>query len=667
MATQISFDNRIISIPGAYSTIRSGITNPALALAFGNSLIIDTGSSKNSGGFFGGGAGINGTLKQGKDSIYTFDNTRDFRNFIRGGLHWLLAGPLFLPGGGATGGVSSLTYIKAATTVPATINIPFGAQDESDSDADPDNDGDLTIQVRNEGYVGNGVLGDETRALATITITAAGATGNEISVTVQGEDAGTYTVQAGNNIAAVVIGLAAALTANGLVTVVSTNATQIIIRAPRGLAAEINGVSPVIGVTGSVAGSTGAFSGGVEGTKLTRGYAAIVVAGQSEPTKYIVQFWRGTFKGTDEAISTGTPYDGLSELSTKPELIVQSPEISTVQELVTWMQDTTGDGFAFNNFFYLSDYTIGTDADEILPQDLTNNYIKASGGSESYSIDDLNDVLDAISDQNWDFILSDNWGTQARSANNLAILDWITNTAKIKPDLYVAGGSTVGEWNSGSTSSVSLAQAFDTQYVTIVHGGAKVTDIGGRSFKEYKSIYKAADMLGREAGLPPQVPLTFKGLGIQGELHQLTDKEVKLGLTEGVLMSRLDNGSFDIVKGINTLQNNSLLVNPDGTTHSKQLARIIRQLNKEIVVNAKQQLLKKPNGANRNTVAPEDVKAWLEGYLNSKVATNQDDDLILSFQNVEVVINQDAYEVTYGFIPNGEISFLLFTGVLLDA
>jgi len=241
-------------------------------------------------------------------------------------------------------------------------------------------------------------------------------------------------------------------------------------------------------------------------------------------------------------------------------------------------------------------------------------------------------------------------------------LDWVTNTAKIKPDIYVAAGETVGEF----ASSITVAQSYDSQYVTTVHGGIKITDIGGKSFKEYDSIVHAAYLLGREAGLEPQVPLTFKNIGIQGELHALKDREVNQGLDAGVLMTRLDAGSFEVVKGINTLQNNAFLVNPDGTTHSKQLARIIRQINKEIVVNAKQQLLKKPNGPNRNTVSPEDVKTWTEAFLNSKVATDTQDGLIISFSAVNVTVNGDAYEITYQFQPNFEVSFLIFNSIIVD-
>jgi hypothetical protein len=663
MATKIFFRGKQESIPGAYSQIKSGIKNPALSLAYGNTLLINTGSDK----FFAGGAGINGELKNGKAAHVTFDNLGDTRRLIKGGVWWLLAGPMFLPGGGATAGISSLTYIKAATTVPAEIFIPFGATDESDSDLDITNDGSLTIKVRDEGYNGNGVLGDETRAKATITVTNAGAAGDVLGILIDGETVGAYTVETGDTIATVVAGIAAAIDENGLSAVFSQNATQVVIYAPSGYADELNGIAATVSVTGSVAASSSTFAGGIEGTILTRGYAASLDIGEMDTSKYVLKFYRGTFKGYDGIISNSTPapYDGLAEISTRPELVAQSPEVDTVQELVDWMQDETGEGFIFNQYFYLSSYTIASATDEILPEDLVNN-IRAVGGTESYSSEDLADVLDSIEDLNFDFIIADNWGDNARSQNNLAIVDYITNVAVIQPDLYIGGGQTEGEFSGNSLASVELARAFDSQNVVIVHGGPNVTAVGRRGFKEYDSIYKAAVALGRIAGIQPQNPPTFKGLGIQGEQHPLKKKQIRLGLDAGVLMTRLDNGSFEIIKGVNTLQNNTYLANPDGTTHSIQLGRIERQLNKEIVVNSKEALLKKPNGANRNTVSPEDVKAWLEGYLDSKIATNQDDDLIISYQAVTVTRSGDAYDITYAFEANTEVSFLVFTGTVID-
>lgn len=661
MATQWNFNGKVTKIPGVYSRITSGIRNPSLSLGFGNTLLINTGSEK----FFTGGAGINGTLASGKDSHYTFDNSRDWKNFLGGGMWWLLAGPMFSPGGGATSGISSITYIDAATTVPAEISLPFGGQDASDSDDIGINNGNIVVQVRAEGFAGNAVLGDETRAKATITVTNAGVGGNVLQVSVGGNSIGSYTVQTGNTIAQVVAGLAAAITTNGLSAVFSQNATQVVIYAPHGAANLLNGSSPSISTTGSVNGITTTFSGGVEGTILTRGYGAQVLTGVKDTSKFVVKFWRGTFKGLDSSISllTGAPFDAIDELSTKPQLITQSPEVSTVQELVTWMQDISGAGFGFNTFFKIKSYSIASQ-DEIVVQDLqlSTEYLKASGGSNSFSITDLNAVLDSIEDLTFDFILADNWGDDATSANNTAIHDWIAATAKIKPDLYIASGTVEGEWSD----TIATTQAYNSEYVTIVHGGAKKIAPGNRGFKEYESIYKAAAILGREAGLEPQVPLTFKNIGIEGEVDQLNTKRVEQGLDVGILMSKLDSGSFEIVKGINSLQNNTYLVNADGSTHSKQFARIKRQLNKEITQNARTLLLKKPNGANRNTVGVEDVEEFVKGYLNSKVATDAIDNLLISFRAVTATRTQDVYEVVYAFEPNSEISALLFSGIAID-
>lgn len=652
-----SFDSQVISIPGAYSTIKGGITSPALQLGFGNTLLISTGNSK----FFGGGSGINGTLKSGKDAIYTFDRLGDFRKFQRGGLHWFLAGPLFLPGGGATKGIDSLTYIRAAQTEPAVINLSFGSS-TSDGDA---NDGSLEIQVNDEGYVGNGILGDETRAKATITVTNAGTVGATIAVSVGGEAAGTYTVKNGDNIAAVVAGLAVAIDANGLVEVFSQSATQIVIYAPHGAADSLNGLPATIQVTGSVAGNSGNFSGGVEGTILTRGYAAKMSAGIVDDDKFILSFYRGTFKGLDTILSMDAPepYDAIPELSTKPELIVKSPEVSTVQELVNWMNSN----YTFKFYFTLADYAIGS-LDQITIDDLNaySIYEKAVGGTESYSSDDLVDALDAIADLTFDFILADDWGANARSISNLTIQEFIANELQIKPDLYIGGGYDISEWNSGSNSSNSLAVAFDDQHVSLPHGGAKKIAVGGQGFKSYDTIYKAAALLGREAGLAPQIPLTFKNIGIEGEAHTLTKKDLELGLSNGVLMTRPFGSSFEVVDGINTLQNDQLLVNPDGTTYSKQLNRIERQLNKELVFNARTVLFKKPDGTNRNTLKAEDVKTFVENYLNTKSVKDNQDNLIISFRDVNVVLNQDAYEVTYAFVANTEVKFIFFTGTILD-
>lgn len=145
MASTVIFSNRQITLPGAYSTIVSGENNPARNLDYGKVLIIDTGVF---GTGFGGGAGINGTISQGQDAIYTFDNISDFRSFVKGGMYWKIAEALFTPdpSNPAAVGVSEILFVRAAKTTPAKLTfISTGG-------------GTFAVQTLDEGTVANGVL-----------------------------------------------------------------------------------------------------------------------------------------------------------------------------------------------------------------------------------------------------------------------------------------------------------------------------------------------------------------------------------------------------------------------------------------------------------------------------------------------------------------------------
>lgn len=145
MASTVIFSNRQITLPGAYSTIVSGENNPARNLDYGKVLIIDTGVF---GTGFGGGAGINGTISQGQDAIYTFDNISDFRSFVKGGMYWKIAEALFTPdpSNPAAVGVSKILFVRAAKTTPAKLT--FISTDG----------GTFAVQTLDEGTVANGVL-----------------------------------------------------------------------------------------------------------------------------------------------------------------------------------------------------------------------------------------------------------------------------------------------------------------------------------------------------------------------------------------------------------------------------------------------------------------------------------------------------------------------------
>ncbi len=76
---------------------------------------------------------------------------------------------------------------------------------------------------------------------------------------------------------------------------------------------------------------------------------------------------------------------------------------------------------------------------------------------------------------------------------------------------------------------------------------------------------------------------------------------------------------------------------------------------------------------NINTLSAGTLKNWVSDYLSSRVATQDQDNLIATtatvsggFQNIIVVKDQDAYKVSYEFVPNGEINKIFFTGFMVS-
>jgi hypothetical protein len=169
------------------------------------------------------------------------------------------------------------------------------------------------------------------------------------------------------------------------------------------------------------------------------------------------------------------------------------------------------------------------------------------------------------------------------------------------------------------------------------------------------------------ASLAPQIPLTFKKVGVDGLSHILNDSDQEICLDSGILTTIYDSDSADfrVLQGINTLQNNTYVLNSDSTSFSIQLNRIISQLNRELIVKAKTELLQNPQGVNRNTLSAAYLKNWIETYLQTKVATGTVDNLILSYQDVTVTFVQDSYFATYSVVANSEITKIFITGFMI--
>ena len=556
MAQKLIYDNKSTVLPGVYTSFTSGITNPPIAATFGNVLIIDTGD----GAGYAGGAGIAGTNKKNKESIYSFQRLQDYRNFVKGGLLWLLGEPLFQPqGAGNPGGVPKIHFVKAAATSPASISFTF---------------------------------------------TGGGANGGTFVCDTIDEGTGANGVEDGNN-------------------------------------------------------------------NLTRGYAAVMRASTLDSSQYVIDFYAGTYKGAD---SEGDPYDFIADTATEPRLLVSSPQFTNISTLINWAKSD----FRFNQYFSYdasSSSVSGTGA--VNAADLSNNAgnTLASGGTETYSTSHLDTVLDNITELDYTFVIAPDYAGDAQSSDNSKILSHIVNEAKYRKYMFVGGGNDDtgfedGDLSSGGVgSSIETAQFYDSERVIVVHAGVKMRRRGATGFKNRDSIYKAALVLGRIAGLPPQVPVTFKSLRMDGDRHLLNSFDKTKALNSGVLCTHYDEdfGAWTVLQGVNTLQDNEFFITDTGKSYEISIESIKAQLSKEIEINAKRSLLGQSDGVNRNTLSEEDGQQWLDSFLATQTVTETTDNLIISYNNITAETIGDSLRLNYNFEPNSPVNKLLVNGNIVDS
>lgn len=542
MPTEIIIGGKKAILPGVYSSIKSGIKNPALRNSYGGICIIDTGA----GAGFIGGSGIAGALKQGVSSVYNFNNLESFRAFCRGGLYYQLAQNLFSPSGGLNPlikGASSVQIIKAAATTQATLDLTLSGTT-------------LTLKTKDEGTVANGVA-----------------------------------------------------------------------------------------------------SSGI----LTKGFAVKLFT-NTLTSKYYLTFYVGTYRGIDPL--TSLPYNGLTDVQSPAEVLFNSGEFTTVAELLTW---ANGSGI-FSGMFTISALTAGTTTITTNEANAITGYQLFAGATETYSSTHYDTVLAQIADLDNTFFLAPDSGTSDQSTYNTKLLYHIINDARFEKFMVVGAGSGNSDFRGVSTGSVETAVLYDSDRVIVVHGGyqEQVPWISGLINRT--SLYAASLVLGRICGLEPQTPITFKSFSaIKGLTHNMSKAEKELALQKGVLCLINDPEiGFCVLQGVNSLQKNTYLVNENATSFDIAVKRITAQLNKEIIINAKLAFFGNETGLNRSTASQADVATWLTGFLQSKMATTTQDNLIIKYQNIQVQIDQDNYYVSYEFVPNFPINKIVFTGTIIN-
>jgi hypothetical protein len=507
---------------------------------------------------------------------------------------------------------------------------------------------------------------DAESATLTLTVDTIGQVGNVLDLIVNGVTLGQYTVISGDTITDIAVALDGFINAGtgvhgytssfSAINTVTVTAPIAAGGTPNTYPVTTSGQSGAMDLT--IGGAT--MTGGLNGSELTRGLCMTMHVGNIDVNKFKVRFWRGTFTGLD---SDGQAYDGIAEIDSVPEMLAESPEFNNLQVLLNWMTVNTD----FNNNIKLTSSSI-SGTGQITSADLvaTVGNQLFTGATQVYNTARVTEVLEAVQSLDYTHILSLDSRSNYSSLDNGKLLYHIANDAKFEKFLWIGGGQNRDELSI----SIDAAQFYNYQRTQVVHGGCNVRAISnGNGLKEKSSLYKTAMALGRTCGLEPQTPLTFKALNYAGEVHSLSINEINNCIDNGVMYTNFDDelGFHCVGYAINTLQRNQFILNEDATSYLLSLNRITAQLNKEIQVNSKIQLLgNQTQGPNIGTLTPEIVRNWAVKFLKTKTASTTVDNLIISYQDITVAQQGDGYLIGYACKANIEINKLFITGTILD-
>ena len=393
-------------------------------------------------------------------------------------------------------------------------------------------------------------------------------------------------------------------------------------------------------------------NGKIDNGQLKVGYAARIITGTDDSTKFKLQVFRGSFMGVDK---DGEPYGSKSYADATGNLITESGEFSTLGELFEWAR---ADKYILANF--IVSYT-GELTSELQAQVLT----AATGGTTTYLSDtEYADVLEAISELDVTFFLATNTtvdkGIDAETTGRL--FTFLKNDAKFTEFLIIPGGSTDSDLFGESETSQAIAKYYNSGQVAVVHGAPIVNRKDGNGTKQLLSIYLAATVVGLCAGKAPQTPLTYQRVGYQSFAYDLKKKEREKALQAGIMHVRNVSGYWCINQCVTTLQDNKKTIANDGQSMELSIELIKAQLNKEMIIDASTRFV----GRTASQASPETVKNFVETKLTSLTATTDSDNLIVAWKNVKVAAKNSDYFITYDFQPNIPVNKLFFTGNVLD-
>ena len=398
----------------------------------------------------------------------------------------------------------------------------------------------------------------------------------------------------------------------------------------------------------------GVVGNGVKvGEVLKVGYGAKIVAGDTA-NAFKLQVYRGSYMGTDSA---GESFGAYSLNDAQPNLIAESDDFTTLQELYDW---------ASSNRYILSNFVVsmkGSGKTELAAVEMA----LATGGTTQYlNGTEYDDILEAIDELDVTFFLCTNLnaanGKGVDAATNGKLFTFLKQNAKFTEFMVVPGGQDDTDLLGESNSSRAIAKYFNSGQVVVVHGSPIVDRKDDNGTKRLPTIYLAAAIIGLNAGMAAQTPLTFKRVGYQSFAYDLKKREREKALQAGILHVRNVSGYWCVNQGITTLQANKKTIADDGQSFELSVELIKAQLNKELILEGQTRF----TGQTAAQASPESVKNFTETKLNSLVASTGNDNLLISWKNVKVSANNGDYFITYDFVPNVPVNKTFFVGNILD-
>lgn len=386
---------------------------------------------------------------------------------------------------------------------------------------------------------------------------------------------------------------------------------------------------------------------------LKVGYGAQIVAGETADT-FKLQVFRGSFMGVDDA---GEAFGAKSLADAVPNLIAESSDLTTLQELYDW---------ARSNKQMLANFVVSMTGDgetELAAVALT----LATGGTTEYmGGTEYADVLEAIAELDVTFFLCTNLnaanGKGVDAATNGKLFTFLKQTAKFTEFMVVPGGEDDTDLFGDTNSSESIAKYFNSGQVVCVHGAPIVTRKDQNGTKQLHTIYLAAAIVGLNAGMAAQTPLTFKRVGYQSFAYDLKKRERERALQAGIMHVRNVSGYWCVNQGVTTLLDNKKTIADDGQSFELSVELIKAQLNKELILEGQTRF----TGQTAAQASPQSVKNFTETKLASLVAYPGNDNLLISWKNVKVVAKNSDYFITYDFVPNVPVNKTFFIGNILD-